>query len=246
MHSHDLGRRHAALDGLIEGRGGDPAFLRDAATILGLAETGPLLCVVAPVEPSGEDPLRAPQECLAAHGITSVWFLRPPTRSGSSRWVRSVRAPARPGWRSTRRAAARSAASASPRSSTASPPSTPGTGWRSPPPAHSPAPASPGSTTGCPRRCSSTARSWRRGWWRRPSGGCSTCRPPTATPLLTTLEELLACGGSPTHAASALFCHRNTVIYRMRRIEAVTGRRLGDIRDRLLRTLGLMAARRPS
>jgi DNA-binding PucR family transcriptional regulator len=61
--------------------------------------------------------------------------------------------------------------------------------------------------------------------------------------LLTTLEELLANGGSPTHAAAALFCHRNTVIYRMRRIEAATGRSIGDPRDRLLLTLGVMATR---
>ena len=35
LQSHDLSRRHAVLDGLIEGRGGDPAFLRDAATVAG-------------------------------------------------------------------------------------------------------------------------------------------------------------------------------------------------------------------
>jgi DNA-binding PucR family transcriptional regulator len=61
--------------------------------------------------------------------------------------------------------------------------------------------------------------------------------------LLDTLAALLDHGGSPTHAAQALFCHRNTVIYRMRRIEAVTGRRIGVPRDRLLLSLGLMAAR---
>ena len=33
------------------------------------------------------------------------------------------------------------------------------------------------------------------------------------------------------------------MIYRMRRIEAATGRSIGDPRDRLLLTLGVMAAR---
>jgi DNA-binding PucR family transcriptional regulator len=61
--------------------------------------------------------------------------------------------------------------------------------------------------------------------------------------LLRTLEQLLAAGGSPTHAATALFCHRNTVIYRMRRIEAATGRSLGDPRDRLLLTLGVLGTK---
>src|SRR5690606_25337229 len=76
-HSHDLGRRHAVLNGLIEGRGSDPVFLRDAAAVLGLPETGPVLCVVAPVDPSGEDALRGPQEALAGVGVASAWFLRP-------------------------------------------------------------------------------------------------------------------------------------------------------------------------
>ena len=61
--------------------------------------------------------------------------------------------------------------------------------------------------------------------------------------LLTTLDALLACGGSPTHAARELFCHRNTVIYRLRRIESATGRSVAEPRDRLLLTLGLMALR---
>jgi DNA-binding PucR family transcriptional regulator len=74
-------------------------------------------------------------------------------------------------------------------------------------------------------------------------GGLLELPPADRDTLLTTLEELLACGGSPTHAATALFCHRNTVIYRMRRIEAATGRSIADPRDRLLLTLGVMAAR---
>ncbi|MCX6464794.1 MAG: helix-turn-helix domain-containing protein [Pseudonocardiales bacterium] len=79
---------------------------------------------------------------------------------------------------------------------------------------------------------------------RHPGGGLLDLPPADRDTLLVTLEELLACGGSPTHAATALFCHRNTVIYRMRRIEAATGRRLADTRDRLLLTLALMAVRR--
>jgi DNA-binding PucR family transcriptional regulator len=39
-----------------------------------------------------------------------------------------------------------------------------------------------------------------------------------------------------------VYCHRNTVIYRMRQISELTGRDLSDARDRLLFSLALMAA----
>jgi len=64
--------------------------------------------------------------------------------------------------------------------------------------------------------------------------------------LLTTLASLIEHNGSPTHAAEALFCHRNTVIYRMKQIEQLTGRSLQVPRDRLLLVLGLMATGRSS
>lgn len=59
--------------------------------------------------------------------------------------------------------------------------------------------------------------------------------------LLTTLEALLRHDGSPTHAATELYCHRNTVIYRMKQIEQLTGRSLTDPRDKMLLGLALMA-----
>jgi DNA-binding PucR family transcriptional regulator len=65
--------------------------------------------------------------------------------------------------------------------------------------------------------------------------------------LLDTLAAVLASDGSPTRAADELFCHRNTVMHRLRRIESVTGRRLDDPRTRLLWQLALLGAehRRP-
>jgi DNA-binding PucR family transcriptional regulator len=59
--------------------------------------------------------------------------------------------------------------------------------------------------------------------------------------LVDTLAALLDHDGSAKHAAEALYCHRNTVIYRSRQIEQLTGRRLSDPRDKLLLTLGLLA-----
>ncbi|WP_248583129.1 PucR family transcriptional regulator [Nocardioides sp. InS609-2] len=62
-----------------------------------------------------------------------------------------------------------------------------------------------------------------------------------ADTLLATLSALLRHDGSPTHAAAELFCHRNTVIYRMKQIEKLTGRDLTDPRDKMLLWLALMA-----
>ena len=58
------------------------------------------------------------------------------------------------------------------------------------------------------------------------------------------LGALLDHDGSAKHAAEALYCHRNTVIYRTKQIEELTGRSLADPRDKLLLELGLLAAGR--
>ena len=55
-----------------------------------------------------------------------------------------------------------------------------------------------------------------------------------ADTLLDTLAALLRHDGSPTHAAEELYCHRNTVIYRIKQIEQLTGRSLADPRDKML------------
>ena len=57
---------------------------------------------------------------------------------------------------------------------------------------------------------------------------------PQASTLLETLAALLRHDGSPTHAAEELYCHRNTVIYRLKQIEQLTGRTLTDPRDKML------------
>ena len=65
--------------------------------------------------------------------------------------------------------------------------------------------------------------------------------PHVADTLVETLAALLAHDGSAKHAAEALYCHRNTVIYRTRQIEELTGLRISDPRDKLLLTLGVLA-----
>ncbi|MFH7595477.1 helix-turn-helix domain-containing protein [Streptomyces racemochromogenes] len=52
--------------------------------------------------------------------------------------------------------------------------------------------------------------------------------PQEARVLLATLGTWLACRGSTTFAAQRLYCHRNTVSNRLRRLEQLTGRALSD------------------
>ncbi|MFI1398257.1 PucR family transcriptional regulator [Streptomyces sp. NPDC020681] len=61
--------------------------------------------------------------------------------------------------------------------------------------------------------------------------------------LLETLDAWLDCGGSAGRAATRLYCHRNTVFNRLRRLEQLTSRSLGRPRDLIEMTLALDAFR---
>jgi purine catabolism regulator len=59
--------------------------------------------------------------------------------------------------------------------------------------------------------------------------------------LLRSLEAFLEQNGHWERAAGQLFCHRHTLRYRVRRIEELTGRDLGQARDRIEFWLALRA-----
>jgi purine catabolism regulator len=61
------------------------------------------------------------------------------------------------------------------------------------------------------------------------------------TELVRTLAVLLRNNRSPGPAAAELFIHRQTLVYRVRRIEALTGRRLSSTKDVVDLWLGLRA-----
>ncbi|MEU6844952.1 helix-turn-helix domain-containing protein [Streptomyces sp. NPDC046716] len=61
--------------------------------------------------------------------------------------------------------------------------------------------------------------------------------------LLETLDAWLACEGSAGRAAGRLYCHRNTVFNRLRRLEQLTARSLSRPRDLMEMTLALDAYR---
>jgi hypothetical protein len=61
--------------------------------------------------------------------------------------------------------------------------------------------------------------------------------------LVETLDAWLECGGSAGRAATRLYCHRNTVFNRLRRLEQLTSRSLSRPRDLIEMTLALDAFR---
>jgi purine catabolism regulator len=62
--------------------------------------------------------------------------------------------------------------------------------------------------------------------------------------LVLTLKTYFAAGGNASEAADRLFLHRNSMLYRLERIQKLTGLDLKDYRVALALQLGLMAMER--
>lgn len=242
LQRRDLQRQQGFLDGLVGGRGSDPEFAREAAENLGVSADEPVACVVAPFDESLDEPLRAPEDVLERSGRVSHWHVRggayfglvqlagldlgglvellSPTAAGRAG---VALADGITGFAAAYQLAAR-AAQTVPRGSTQVVAVTD----RLPEVLLS----------GSPEVASLLVDE---------SIGPLLAQPAQhAEVLLTTLIALLEHNGSPTHAAEALYCHRNTVIYRLKQIEQLTGRSLQVPRDRLLLVLALMAIGRSS
>ena len=59
--------------------------------------------------------------------------------------------------------------------------------------------------------------------------------------LVRTLRVYFACGSNASEAADTLFLHRNSMLYRLQRIEKLTGTNLKNPRAGLILQLGLLA-----
>ncbi len=238
----DLQRQQRLLDGLVEGRGADPAFAGEAREVFGIGMDEPVACVVGHVDGSLDGPLRAPEDRLERAGVVSFWHVRGGAHFGlvplGSLEVARLIALLEPsvagrvgvapcpegvaGFATAYQLAAR-AADTLPR----------GTQQAVTVTDRLPEVLLGGSPEVTALLVSQTL------------GPLLSQPPQQADLLLTTLKALLDHDGSPTHAAEQLFCHRNTVIYRLKQLESLTGRSLQDPRDKLLLTLGLMAVPPP-
>lgn len=76
LQRRDLQRQQSFLDGLVGGRGADPAFLREASETLGVVGDEPIACAVAPFDESLDEPLRGPEDRLERAGLVSHWHVR--------------------------------------------------------------------------------------------------------------------------------------------------------------------------
>lgn len=243
LQRRDLQRQQSFLDGLVGGRGSDPEFAREAADTLGVTVDEPVACVVAPFDESLDEPLRTPEDRLERAGSVSHWHVRGGAYFGlvqlgdvdaaglvellspavAGRVGMAVAADGIAGFASAYQLASR-AAQTVPRGQT----QLVTVNDRLPEVL----------LAGSPEVASLLVEE---------SIGPLLAQPAhQAELLLETLVALLEHNGSPTHAAESLFCHRNTVIYRMKQIEQLTDRSLQVPRDRLLLVLGLIATGRSS
>lgn len=224
--SQGQARRSALIEALFTGIVADRT-LREAAHELGLPEQGPYAVAVAEAGPPGEEPLAGADAALRQEQLPSVWRLLPdqqlalvalPTATAEATCLRVLRrAPARVGFSPSFQAlqdapqALRFARLAL-------------AGLRS------------GSTgvarfddnplamvvAAAPAEAAHLVAAVLQPVIDLPA--------PERNRLLKTLEHWFAAAGSAGAAAQSLFVHPNTVRYRLRRVEELTGRSLSDPR----------------
>ncbi|WP_369141251.1 PucR family transcriptional regulator [Modestobacter versicolor] len=231
--------RQQVLDGLLGGRGGDPVFVRTASELLALPLEGRLLCAVAPPDDAGGPTLPDPGARLLKRGVRSVWGWRGGAQVGIV--ALGTRRPADVlAWLGEWAegpvgvsAVVEGAASV-------------GTAWRLADTAARTLPAGEARVVGIddrlPEALLSSAPEIARRLVDQSLGQLLELPGEESEVLLDTLTAFLAADGSPTRAAEQLYCHRNTVMHRLRRIEQVTGRSVADPRARLQWQLALLGA----
>ncbi|WP_346621328.1 helix-turn-helix domain-containing protein [Blastococcus montanus] len=229
--------RQQALEGLLDGRGSDPAFVRSASELLAMPLDGRLMAVVGLPGPDGGPALDGPGEALLKRGVRSVWGVRGDAQVGVV-----VLGAIRPGDLLTLlRGAARGPVGVSDVVDGAS---AVGAAYRLAETAVRTLPAGASRVVSIddrlPEALLSNSPEISSRLVGQSLGGLLELPDDERGVLLDTLAAFLATDGSPTRAADALYCHRNTVMHRLRRIEAVTGRKLTDPRSRLLWQLALL------
>jgi hypothetical protein len=239
----DLRRQHVLLDALLDGRGAEPAIAGECQLVLGICADTPLLVVVSACEPADPDALRFPQEALAARGCASWWRVRAGIEvgvvvvpaTGPDAVVEVLRG-------CTAGRVVVSAVVTGP-AGLAEAVRLGSTALETLPPQHV---GLVRVAERLPEALLVAAPPLRALLLQEVLGPVLALRPVERDELLRTVEGVIENDGSPTRAAADLFCHRNTVINRLQRVERLTGRSLAVPRDRLLLSLAVLAARLPA
>ena len=235
LRSRDALERQSVVSSLMDGRGTDPAFERSAARLLGLTTEGAFLCVCVL---SLEGSVGAAEQALRRGGIPSYWAVK----SGSEHALVSLADHSPADVQQALRSAGMGRAGLSPHfarlAETATAARLADLAARSLPPGATGVVAVDealpetilASEPELALRLSSAA-----------TAGLEHLTRADREVLLETARAFLEANASAKHAAERLYCHRNTVLYRLGRLEALTGRGFETSRDRLLWSLGLLA-----
>ena len=231
--------RRRVLDGLLDGRGDDPSFVRSAADMLAMSLDGRLMAVVALPAEDGEPGLDGVGPELLRHGVRSVWG----TRSGAQVGLIAL------GNLGAAEVRGRLEALTTGPVGVSAPVDGAGAVSSAYRLAETAARTLPRTTRRVvtiderlPEALLSNSPEISSRLVGQTLGGLLALPAEEREVLLDTLAAFLASDGSPTRAADELYCHRNTVMHRLRRIEQVTGRKVGDPRARLQWQLALLGA----
>ena len=227
-------RREALIDALLDGRGMQRALAADAAAALDLPEHGRFAVVVV----DGTEGRRAAAAALDAHGLRSAWRGRAGREVGLVLLHGAAPADVTQALATVGGARAGVSPAVDGLADVAVAARLAETALRA-------LPASEACVAELDARLPGallvTAPDLAARLVARALGGVLALEDEERDVLLETLRAWLDTGGSAGRTASRLYCHRNTVLNRLRRLEALTGRSLERVEDVVEWSLALLA-----
>ncbi|MFD3943003.1 PucR family transcriptional regulator [Streptomyces sp. NPDC058579] len=239
----DAQRQQATFDALLEGRGSDPQFAAGAVDALGLPATGPYVMVVATFDLAAQHSLGATRDTCAAYSFPAAWRIRGDREIGIVA-LGEAEAPVQRLLDALRRhpvgrtgvsdpfVALHQIPEAYRAAELATRTVTPGDG-----------PQVVWIAERLPEALIVSSPALAQRLAQRALGPLLAQPPTEREMLLRTLAVWYETGRSAPLAAERLYCHRNTVLNRLRRIEHLTARSLEDHRFLLACYLGLLTLR---
>ncbi len=227
--------QESILAALLDGRAAEPVFARDAARALGLAVDERMVCLVGLAGQAGAVAFDAPKERLRAEQIQSVWVSTAEGECGLVLLGRSKTSALR-SWLA---------------------PAVRGRAGMSPPfealddlprmrrlaeiaGRCSPVPGRVAVLDDdLPAALASDSPLVADVVWQRTVGSLITQSGTDSGMLLDTVRSFLAAGASLNAAATEAFVHRNTMLYRLKKVEQLTGVPLRELNGQLLWVIGL-------